>query len=364
MAAGSSARPPASCKPPRNGRLAGLLVMLAPTVTPSPSLPVFHLPANVVFIKVPKCGSSTMSGILRRICLHHNMTGCLPFSRRKEDRGEGEPRGASADEQGPPWSRGLHAKHEPVTRASGLFEREYPNAFVLTMLREPAERSLSDYYHKRVSRGKRRSIASQKLARLRKFVDFQYNYVGGPVFGSAGATLDQYHFVGLAHRFNESLVVLQLLLGLSAHDILYVPSKVADGQMRDFQGFVLSRHPPLDEEEPEVVEFARQTYPQLASADYALFREAERRLDAHIARLQPAFASAYAHFVRLLEQAQRVCSPVVAKIMAREAALDSAVAGTRTKELGRWEGCLYHDNGCGYQCLDTLSTSRALHLLR
>ncbi len=54
-----------------------------------------------------------------------------------------------------------------------------------------------------------------------------------------------YHFIGVAERFDESLVVMKHLFNLTMSDILYVSSKVSgqDG---------LPSHKPFEEEKPKV----------------------------------------------------------------------------------------------------------------
>merc|ERR1719410_1356186 len=39
--------------------------------------------------------------------------------------------------------------------------------------------------------------------------------------------LNEFNFIGITERFDESLVVLQLILGLQTSDILYLPAKTS-----------------------------------------------------------------------------------------------------------------------------------------
>mmetsp|Transcript_41416 Transcript_41416/g.102170 ORF Transcript_41416/g.102170 Transcript_41416/m.102170 type:complete len:173 (+) Transcript_41416:166-684(+) len=115
----------------------------------------FRLPGNVVFHKVPKCASSTFGGVLRRICSKHGMEGCL---------GEGATNAAHVRQgaANAAHTRALLATHRPLG-SFRLWNVSYPRAFRVTMLREPASRALSEYYHQTVSRAQRPPSTSMKL---------------------------------------------------------------------------------------------------------------------------------------------------------------------------------------------------------
>ena len=53
--------------------------------------------------------------------------------------------------------------------------------------------------------------------------------------------LDNYDFIGVTDRFDESLVVLQLLLGLETSDILYLSSKKSGNYDDGFNGMFLAK---------------------------------------------------------------------------------------------------------------------------
>jgi len=155
-----------------------------------------------------------------------------------------------------------------------------------------------------------------------------------------------YDFVGVAERFDDSLVVLQLLLGVPASDALYLPSKVADGRTHDFRGVLLAVHPPLADEEPAVWQYVRGAYRQHNRLDVELHANASQQLDRHIRELGQAFERRSREFRALLRVAQRECGP---QVRAQAAGAPPLPPGRGTQ---RWAGCLYHDAGCGSDCLD------------
>lgn len=320
--------------------------------------PCSRLPGNVVFVKNSKVGGSTLAGTLRRMCLNYCMVAC-----KAEDEGGGRVH-----------THGLHANQDPVVDPNGRpFARTYPNAFTVTVVRRPADRALSHYYHLFVSRSggeaglSPEGIVQAKLHWLRKSLDFQYKRIGGPVFGNVTATLEQYDLVMVYHRYAESLVALQLLLGLDTNDILHVRAKVGDGHGADFSGYALARHKKLQEEDLAVQAYVRGQYRTDNALEYALVAEAERRLDAQIARLEPRLTTALELFIHCESQAERLCGPAVSRwyasrpavrpgTPAREAqAMMQSWVAAHTEAQGM---CIIDDSGCGYQCLNANLTDK------
>lgn len=152
--------------------------------------------------------------------------------------------------------------HVPGHKAGQTFGNQdrMGRSFLFSTLRDPARRALSRVYFTRVSQGNGSPTAENILNWLRTWTNSQYGSVSPGMGGfqlaylafrsidewSLWAEDDPYHvqgveivyeivreimsdydFLMLVERFDECLVVMQLLLGLEVEDILYLSSKHA-----------------------------------------------------------------------------------------------------------------------------------------
>lgn len=173
-----------------------------------------------------------------------------------------------------------------------------------------------------------------------------------------------YDFIGVVERLKESLVVLQLLLGLEATDMLYLENQLdpmpyerrvipgSKGQRYYCQEnildpkkeFVVGTSGPVEEYLSSTTWWA-QNY-----GDYLLHRAASRSLDATINRIgRDLFNDAMKEFESVLEQANNVCQP--------QTILPCSLDNGADNYMASLQNC-YHDNSeeeslaCGYPCLD------------
>ena len=201
---------------------------------------------GLLFNKMPKAASSTMSGIALRIAeryasrhysnVTHDAVTLTPCNTR--------------------------VGHVPGHKAGQTFGNQdrMGRSFLFSTLRDPARRALSRVYFTRVSQGNGSPTAENILNWLRTWTNSQYGSVSPGMGGfqlaylafrsidewSLWAEDDPYHvqgveivyeivreimsdydFLMLVERFDECLVVMQLLLGLEVEDILYLSSKHA-----------------------------------------------------------------------------------------------------------------------------------------
>jgi Sulfotransferase family len=256
---------------------------------------------NLVMVKVPKVGSSTLGGVARRIAAHHSMSGYTDSN----------------------W-----IFHEPGVWAAHLTRAKLPVAklklpsFVFSVVRDPLARAMSEFYHFRVTRKSQHTndahrLDLQKVAFLRNVHNLQMRHLD-PVetFRYAGSkhiaqrVFDAYDFVAVTERFDESMLLLAHRLGVPWSQVLYVPSKVAaDGRQERFNGhtFTFVPHPAFVQESAEVqlelVSFRRQNH-----LDYELHRLANQRLDQLIAEYgEVEFRAQLAEFQRALAQVAEEC---------------------------------------------------------
>ena len=82
---------------------------------------------NIIFVKAPKTGGSTFGGVLRRIGAHHHLSGYQDaFWIMKEP--------------------GVFANHVTYNELSPLLEQLTHPIYLVTMVREPADRAISQYF--------------------------------------------------------------------------------------------------------------------------------------------------------------------------------------------------------------------------
>jgi hypothetical protein len=164
--------------------------------------------------------------------------------------------------------------------------------------------------------------------------------------------INGYDFIGVTERFDESLVALQLLLGLETSDILYFASRTSSqyerrpvrNKQKDFfcqrpldPQFILT--PPVRDYFHSSEWFA-QNY-----GDYMLYQAANQSLDMTIWRLGlDVFAKALKDFRSLSQKARETCRPL----------FPCSFNGTYQYEASQ-KDCYSGDIGCGFSCLNTLT---------
>ena len=169
-----------------------------------------------LFFKPYKTGSSTTSGVNLRIArnvarrIHGNAT-------------EGTFCPCRYD----------HVKR-PHSAQVAFGDRNLDQSFLWTVIRDPTRRAISSFFHFRVSR---RGVNAtddkfQSFLQSRHMKDYYLDSLSLSRNGTrqsatsiAQGILNDYNFIGVTERMDESLVVLQFLLGLELDDILYLSAK-------------------------------------------------------------------------------------------------------------------------------------------
>lgn len=112
-------------------------------------------------------------------------------------------------------------------------KRERQKSVLWSMIRDPTTRIVSQYFHMFVSRQKK-SATDENFkefiqARIVALTSFELKYLALSEFQNdtsevqeINSVLTGYDFVGVMERFDESLVVLQMLLGLNTSDVMYL----------------------------------------------------------------------------------------------------------------------------------------------
>jgi hypothetical protein len=154
------------------------------------------------FVHVPKAAGTTVDFVLHQ-SLGYRYTELTPWV---DEQRITSPADVELLRRWAPWIRHLGGHH--VRAYSGL-ERVAPNIQYLTFLRDPVQRYLSDYYHRRY---KNRRVANfYEYLSNKAWRNKQTKYIAGTDDVEAAKQLlrERFEFVGLVEAMHESLVMLK-----------------------------------------------------------------------------------------------------------------------------------------------------------
>jgi hypothetical protein len=337
-------------------------------------------PAGLILVKVHKAASSTLAGVNLRIA-HHvgarqlrkttTTTGNISTSSKQKKRA-----GVAVCP-----SREVHED-------SRVYHNRDPKiSFMYTSIRDPAQRAMSWVFYTMSNQG----VKMTDEAVLRRLQARQHFVKGGinpkaRFMNEAGAqvgymhtgnhlqtplwdgqanpnkvqnlviaqrrvneVLQQYDFIVIVERIQESLVVLQLLLGLKTTDILYLSSKLSGDYAYNFKP-----NPGCHKLTKAAISPAVDAY--LSSPlwytqnyqDYLLYKAANTSLELTIDNLgRKRFNEALAVYQQMMRDAKGCES---------EAIFPCNSDGLHI--LKNETNCYQSDWGCGYPCLDSRFGSR------
>ena len=243
--------------------------------------------------------------------------------------------------------------------------RDKQKSFLWTTLRDPTKRAISMFFHFMVARHKVEPTDANFQAAIETGAVMARDYYlsilsasgytsrlhDDPIITAQAILDDEYDFIGITERMDESLVALQLLLGLSTADILYLSAK-HNGNFDDGAGkkrcfyiwpsFVTSNMQAY---------FASDHWRDMIQWDLALYQAANRSLDLTIEKIgMSVFQSAMRKFKEALAVAQARCR---------------GRAVFPCSEGGAWRpnnetNCIWNDSGCGNDCLDEVADELGL----
>lgn len=149
--------------------------------------------------------------------------------------------------------------------------------------------------------------------------------------------MNSYNYIGVAgDMYDESVVLLAHILRRPLGDVLYLPSKVADG-ISPTANITRVRHKALSEEPYDVQDYAKSDhFRERNLMDYDLLSRASSFIRIHY-RSYPTLNISLSHFKTLIEKAQDTCEGYIEK--------DASMKD---------EKCFLKDSGCGYECLSRL----------
>jgi hypothetical protein len=241
-------------------------------------------------------------------------------------------------------------------------QRNRSESFLWTMLREPTKRYASEFFHFEVSRANVAPSDDNFIHFLSKGKHADHHYLswlstGGYKFGrsdtvqSSNNILSDYDFIGVTERMDESAVCLMMLLRLKLADILHLSSKNSggydDGAFKNQCVYIT----------PTVISegirdyFASNEWQRYVQPERALYEAVNRSLDLTIEKLgRDEFQANLARY-RHAQQLEKLRCLSTTKFPCTD-------TGTRIKDNAT--DCLSSDLGCGFACIDEVSTELGL----
>ena len=290
------------------------------------------LSEGFLFLKTYKTGSSTASGVHLRIARNvakHRKTGFEVCKARFD-----------------------HAW------ASSLFRSlDRSKSFLWTSVREPRYRAISQLFHFHVSREQQPSTDDSLVARIRNdtamFRDYYVKSLSLDGFRSKrndpiqtiNEIVQQYDFIAITERMDESVTALSMLLNLPLADVLYLKAKGKGGYDDAGKGGKCTYIQPSFVSEGMQAFFESKEYQDMVTWDFLLYQAANKSLDLTIDALgRDKFAGKLSTFRRAQEAVTIRCLPTTRFPCSEE--------GMLRKETD----CLWKDSACGLDCLDQVAT--------
>ena len=153
-----------------------------------------------------------------------------------------------------------------------------------------------------------------------------------------------YDFIIVVERLDESLVLMQLMLGMDTDDILYMSSKVAGSYFKSRKKCILLSKSFTSSAVKEYLrseEFVSESF-----GDYLLLEAVNKSIDLTIDSIgRERFQHALDKFQQRQEYAELQCGA--------KATYPCSAEGEIQHEASKLD-CYRVDWGCGYRCLDAL----------
>ena len=186
---------------------------------------------GIFFVKNLKAGSSSGASVTLRMA--HQLA-------KRQRQNNNNNNGSSSSSTFPICRNRVHHpnKHAATMRYN---ERQREHSFLWSIVRDPTTRATSQFFHFHVSR----QNWSSSDASFQHFLqlgnhwmrDFQINYLrlhhasfyydedapsSAAVVRAIQEILDEYDFLAVTERMDESIVALQMILGLDSSDVLFL----------------------------------------------------------------------------------------------------------------------------------------------
>jgi len=240
-------------------------------------------------------------------------------------------------------------------------KRNKQKSFLWSFVRDPTDRAVSEFFHFGVSRLKMEpSDANFKhyMLEMRKYTRNYFlldmtlkpfqpkrdpNYT---IVEAVRSIVQEYDFIGLVERMDESLVAMKMILGLDMNDILYLSAKRNGGWDEGaYEKKCIYIIPSFISKGMKIF-FSSKQWRDYTMGDRLLFQAANKSLDMTIDNLGRKEFQAQLKAYRIAQvQAEEICGP---------STIYPCSAGGEARKDNH--SCLWWDSGCGYNCLDQLKT--------
>lgn len=247
--------------------------------------------------------------------------------------------------------------HATASQMYGGRNRRDGKSFLWTTVRDPTLRAVSQFFHFDASRYKKEPSDANFQGMLQDEWIYSHYATYSSVSGTAvlpqvsqraaHVLSDEYDFIAVTERFDESMVVLSMLLRVPVTNVLYLQSK-SHGGYDDGMGRVKNKRI-CTYIVPSFVSPGMRHY--FASADWQdrvhwddmIYRAANRSLDLTIDALgRDKFRTRLAEYQRLLQTVRETCA---------NRAIFPCTSGGQAIPFHK-TNCLWHDSGCGNDCID------------
>jgi hypothetical protein len=316
--------------------------------------PSAALKSGFFFLMQVGCGSVTLAGVTSRI------------ARNVAQREHAELMNGSNQTACAAWTAPVKAKR--------LKLRNLEKSFLWTFVREPVDRLVSKFFHhaaasledkSRITLDDFKSFLEQnvnlelgsymKTMTMRRYINPQRV----DLFKTyTSEILSAYDFIGVQERWDESLAVLQLLLGLETQDMLYLKTRSSDAPGGASFELLENRRPRLEKECVKLTKPAQITlqwkeyfhqpfmFEEVFEPDVYLYKAVNESLDATIDNLG---RDKVEQAVKRLQWAQRE----VAEAQCAQSAVFPCSADGQL-QLQATTDCFVSEVGCGSECLDSV----------
>eukprot|EP00545_Synedropsis_sp_CCMP1620_P014125 CAMPEP_0119015926 /NCGR_PEP_ID=MMETSP1176-20130426/11726_1 /TAXON_ID=265551 /ORGANISM="Synedropsis recta cf, Strain CCMP1620" /LENGTH=327 /DNA_ID=CAMNT_0006969251 /DNA_START=189 /DNA_END=1172 /DNA_ORIENTATION=- len=230
-------------------------------------------------------------------------------------------------------------------------ERNRETSYLFSLLRDPNKRSVSQFFYNGLTLDRKNENPTAEYFEqflLHNPIDLHVTYVEQLRFypqlegeDAVQHILQDYDFIGITERMDESMVVWSMLLDLELEDILYLKSNEGGG-MASIPGQCFEV--PKSFVSNEMQSFLdSQQWKTIVKWDYVLYDRANQSLDATIDKLgRLAVEKRVSRFKALQRQVEKTCRPVTK--------FPCSVDGVYEEN----HDCL---EACGMPCLDTFRGS-------
>ena len=296
-------------------------------------------PDGLFFLKPYKVGSSTASGVHLRVARN--------IARRRNE-------SLLGDSLEPQICKARFSHGKTLSPAAYLFHnRSKTQSFLWSLLRDPTNRKISEFFHFQVSREHVPPTDDNFLHHIRtskRAADYYlqalsltpgFDRTRDDPIATANAILADYDFIAITERMDESLVVMSMLMRIPVSDFLHLSAKT-NGNYDALKPCIYIT--------PKFVSpgmqdfFQSEEWRDYIQHDLVLYQAVNRSLDLTIEHLgREAFEQRLYVFRAMQQMVKELCLPT--------AVFPCDSEGNYHEE----NNCMWKDSGCNMDCLDRVA---------